>query len=94
MLTVTYCILIHSGIYFLDAPGLQEKASVTKLQSKMLNSLRVYVMQSSSDPCRYGKILLRLPTLRTVSMKAAEKFLSMSIDGDIRMNDLVLEIMS
>ena len=48
----------------------------------------------ADDQRRYGRILLRLPTLRIVSAKVTEKFLSMSLDGSIKMNDLVLELLS
>lgn len=69
--------------------------AVTSLQCKILDSLRKYVIRNSpNEPRRYGKILLRLPALRTVSTKAAERFLSMSLDGSVKMNALVLEIMS
>ena len=78
-----------------DAAGVQDKTAVTKLQCQILDSLRKYIIRTyPNEPRRYGKILLRLPALRTISAKAAERFLSMSLDGSVKMNALVLEIMS
>ncbi|XP_033759088.1 retinoic acid receptor RXR-alpha-B-like [Pecten maximus] len=78
-----------------DAAGLKEKTSITVYQTKMLDVLRHYMTQSHpDDPRRYGKMLLRLPSLRTVSAKAAERFLSLTLDGSIQLNDLVLEMIN
>jgi hypothetical protein len=66
-----------------------------QLQSRIIDCLWRYCTSTyPDDPRRYGKILLRLPSLRTVSAKAAERFLSMSLDGSVKMNALVLEMMS
>ena len=66
-----------------------------KLQCKILDCLRKYsLMTYPSEPRRYGRMLLRLPALRTISTKAAERFLSMTLDGSVKMNALVLEIMT
>ena len=65
------------------------------LQTKILDCFRKYVLRTyRSEPHRYARILLRLPALRSVSAVAAEKFLSMSLEGNIKMNALVLEMMS
>lgn len=78
-----------------DATDIVNKTAVIELQSKILNCLRRYSTKMyPDDQRRYGRILLRLPTLRVVSAKVTEKFLSMSLDGSIKMNDLVLELLS
>ncbi|KAJ8316312.1 hypothetical protein KUTeg_006326 [Tegillarca granosa] len=59
--------------------------------SNFLDSLRRYELhQYPNDKRRYGKMLLRLPSLRTISAKAAERFLSLTLDGTIQLNDLVM----
>jgi hypothetical protein len=78
-----------------DASGIQDRGQVMGLQSRMLDCLRRY-MQSRypSDQRRLAKMLLRLPALRTVSAKAAERFLSLTLDGSIQLSELVLEMMN
>ena len=78
-----------------DAIGIVDKMKVTDVQTKFLDVLRRYVSTKfPSDKGRFGKILLRLPTLRTLSAKAAERFLSLTLDGVLPLNDLVQEMMS
>ena len=43
---------------------------------------------------RCARLLIRLSALRAVSAKVAEKFLSLSLEGDVKMNALVLEMMN
>ena len=82
-------------LYFSDASGIQDKQAVMTLQGTMLECLRKYTISTyPGQPCRYGKILLRLPALRSISACAAERFLSMSLDSTIKMNALVMEMMS
>lgn len=78
-----------------DATGIQDKIRVMGLQSRILDCLRRYMLHHyPDDNRRFAKILLRLPALRTVSAKAAERFLSLTLDGSIQLNDLVLEMMN
>ncbi|ELT92951.1 hypothetical protein CAPTEDRAFT_224945 [Capitella teleta] len=90
-----FCLLNAIILTYPDACGIQDKRKVMQLQSQIIDCLWRYCTTSYPDePRRYGKMLLRLPALRTVSAKAAERFLSMSLDGSIKMNALVLEMMS
>ncbi len=87
----------HHKITFLfaDASGAQDKEAVLRLQCRVLDCLRKYsLMKYPAEPGRYGRMLLRLPALRSISAKAAERFLSMTLDGSVKMNALVLEIMT
>ncbi len=78
-----------------DAGGVKDKDAVLQLQCRILDCLRKYsLMTYPTEPGRYGRMLLRLPTLRTISAIAAERFLSMTLDGSVKMNALVLEIMT
>ena len=76
-----------------DALGVQDKVRVLALQSRILDCLRRYMLHRyPEDSRRFAKMLLRLPALRTVSAKAAERFLSLTLDGSLQLNDLVLEM--
>ena len=80
---------------FADAIGVKDKAAIAKFQSNILNVLRKYENVFHMDePKRYGKILLRLPALRTVSAKAAERFLALTLDGSLKLSELVVEMMT
>ncbi|KAK3107051.1 hypothetical protein FSP39_005953 [Pinctada imbricata] len=90
-----FAILNGIVLTYPDAAGLKEKHKVTLLQTKILNSLGKYQRyRFPENPKRYGQTLLRLPSLRTVSAKAAERFLSLTLDGTVQINDLVLEMIN
>ncbi|XP_059179695.1 retinoic acid receptor RXR-alpha-B-like [Physella acuta] len=90
-----FCILNGIVLMYPDAHGIEDKIRIAELQSKILDCLRRHIVrQYPSDPKRFGKILLRLPALRVVSAKAAERFLSLTFDGSIQLNELVLEMMN
>ncbi|KAK2170012.1 hypothetical protein LSH36_5g17030 [Paralvinella palmiformis] len=90
-----FCILNAIILTYPDATGIQDRKSISELQNHFLDTLRIYSLtEYPSEPKRFPRILLRIPTLRSVSAKAAERFLSMSLDSSIKMNSLVLEMMS
>lgn len=80
---------------FSDASGVVDRDIITAFQNQMLDCLEYYCATRYPDtPRRYGKILLRLPALRTVSARAADNFLNLSLHSQIKMNALVAEMMS
>ncbi|XP_076438530.1 retinoic acid receptor RXR-alpha-B-like [Babylonia areolata] len=90
-----FCILNAIVLTYPDASGIQDKIRVLNLQSRILDCLRRYMQhRNPSDLKRFSKMLLRLPALRTVSAKAAERFLSLTLDGSIQLNELVLEMIN
>nr|KAG5693572.1 hypothetical protein BaRGS_011697 [Batillaria attramentaria] len=90
-----FCVLNAIVLTYPDAGGIQDKIRVMSLQARILDSLRRYMVHRfPGDHRRFGKMLLRLPALRTVSAKAAERFLSLTLDGSIQINDLVLEMIN
>ncbi|KAL5020303.1 hypothetical protein ScPMuIL_003195 [Solemya velum] len=90
-----FCILNGIILTYPDASGLAEKLQVIKLQTRILDALRRYVTQQYADqPDRLGRLLLRIPSLRVISAKAAERFLSLTLDGSVQLNDLVLEMIN
>ena len=91
----TIGLQVRLAVVFPDAIGVHDKVAITNLQCKILDCLHKYTCKVyPSESKRHARMLLRLPTLRTVSAKAAECFLSMSLDGSVKMNALVLEMMS
>jgi len=79
----------------IDAGGLVDRSSVLTLHSTWLDLLQKYsVSRYPDDPRRSGRILLRLMSLRSVSAKAADKFLSCAVDVDVKMTDIVQEMIS
>ena len=81
--------------YFVDAIGIVDKMKVTSIQTRYLDVLRRYIYSKyPHSTSRYGKLLLRLPTLRTLSAKAAERFLSLTLEGVLHINDLVQEMIN
>ncbi|KAH9504510.1 hypothetical protein Btru_062999 [Bulinus truncatus] len=90
-----FCILNGIVLMYPDASGIEDKIHIAELQSKILDCLRRHIVrQYPQDTKRFGKILLRLPALRVVSAKAAERFLSLTFEGSIQLNELVLEMMN
>ncbi|XP_060606508.1 retinoic acid receptor RXR-alpha-B-like [Ruditapes philippinarum] len=91
---VEFALMNAIVLTYPDAIGLSDKSKVIGIQTKFLDTLRRYVcVKYSSDKGRFGKLLLRLPTLRTLSAKAAERFLSLTLEGVLPLNDLVQEMM-
>jgi len=65
------------------------------LQSRLLSCLEKYITSRyPSGLQRCSRLLIQLSTLRAVSARVAEKFLSLSLEGDVKMNALVLEMMN
>ncbi|ESN93788.1 hypothetical protein HELRODRAFT_103307 [Helobdella robusta] len=90
-----FAILCSIVLTYPDASGLADKRSVSSLQSRLLDCLQHYTNANyPSEPRRSCRLLLRLPSLRTISAHAAEMFLSLSLEGNVKMNDLVLEIIN
>nr|AKG49571.1 nuclear receptor 8 [Crassostrea gigas] len=92
---VEFCILNGIVLTYPDAQNLMDKQKVILLQTQILDRLRKYHSHKfPGNVRRYGKMLLRLPFLRTVSAKAAERFLSLTLDGTLQLNELVLEMIN
>lgn len=59
---------------FTDACGLSDVAHIEQLQEKSQCALEEYCRtQYPNQPTRFGKLLLRLPSLRTVSSQVSFK---------------------
>ena len=90
-----FCVLNAIVLLYPDAEGISSKIHIADLQSQILDCLRRHVArQYPDDTKRFGNILLQLPALRVLSAKAAERFMSLSFDGAIQINELVLEMIN
>lgn len=90
-----FCVLNAIVLMYPDAHGINNKIQIAEMQSKILDCLRRHIVQQyPQDSKRFGKILLRLPALRVISAKAAERFLSLTFEGSIHLNELVLEMIN
>lgn len=90
-----FCILNAIVLMYPDAHGLEDRVSISDHQLQILDCLRRHLLHKNpQDTKRFGKILLRLPALRIISAKAAERFLSLTFEGSIELNELVLEMIN
>ncbi|KIH45008.1 hypothetical protein ANCDUO_24957 [Ancylostoma duodenale] len=76
-----------------DTPSLQEPMKVEAIQEKIQASLDEYCRtQKAHQPCRFGRILLRLPALRTLSSSTVESLFFSKLDTPINM--LIKDLLS
>jgi len=89
---ITLSVLVSAAT---DAGGLVDRSAVLTLHDTWLDLLQKYSVSRYPDsPRRCGRILLRLLSLRSISAKAADKFLSCAVDVDVKMTDIVQEMIS
>jgi len=90
-----FCILNAILLTYPDAVGLSDRQAVITLQSELLELLQRYcVCHYRESLARSGHILLRLSALRTIAAKSAEKYLCLSLESDVKLHALVLEMMN
>jgi hypothetical protein len=76
-----------------DAPSLKQRDRTSSIQSSVLDSLRKYTLtKNPSDTRRLGKLLLRLPHLRTVAVRVLDRFAVLRKDDSLVVNQLVDEM--
>ncbi|ETN79925.1 zinc finger, C4 type, partial [Necator americanus] len=69
---------------YIHTPSLQEPIKVEAIQEKIQSSLDEYCRtQKAHQPCRFGRILLRLPALRTLSDSSVESLFFSKLDTPI-----------
>jgi len=86
-----------TGVEFvcvLDACGLCDVAHVESLQEKSQCALEDYVRtQYPGQPTRFGKLLLRLPSLRTVSAQVIEQMFFVRLVGKTPIETLIRDML-
>lgn len=80
--------------FLLDACGLSDVAHVESLQEKSQCALEEYVRsQYPNQPTRFGKLLLRLPSLRTVSSSVIEQLFFVRLVGKTPIETLIRDML-
>ncbi|KAM7077759.1 LOW QUALITY PROTEIN: nuclear receptor subfamily 2 group F member 1-A-like [Ciconia maguari] len=77
-----------------DACGLSDAAYIESLQEKSQCTLEEYVRsQYPNQPSRFGKLLLRLPSLRTVSSSVIEQLFFVRLVGKTPIETLIRDML-
>lgn len=80
-------------ILFLDAPGLSNSQAIEQLQEKSQCALEEYCRsQYPNQPTRFGRLLLRLPSLRTVSSQVIEQVFFLRLVGKTPIETLIRDM--
>ena len=78
----------------LDAIGLTDSSVVEQLQEKSQCALEEYCRtQYPNQPTRFGKLLLRLPSLRTVSASVIEQLFFVRLVGKTPIETLIRDML-
>ncbi|OQR73460.1 Steroid receptor seven-up [Tropilaelaps mercedesae] len=77
-----------------DACGLSDVTQVESLQEKAQCALEEYCRsQYPQQPARFGKLLLRLPSLRTVSSQVIEQLFFVRLVGKTPIETLIRDML-
>ncbi|XP_015518416.1 ultraspiracle isoform X1 [Neodiprion pinetum] len=81
-------------LYNPDARGLKSRQEVELLREKVYASLEEYTRTSRPDePGRFAKLLLRLPSLRSISLKCLEHLFFFRLIGDVPIDTFLMEML-
>merc|ERR1712029_991594 len=82
-------------LFTTDACGLTDSTAIEQLQEKSQCALEEYCRTHyPNQPTRFGKLLLRLPSLRTVSSQVIEQLFFVRLVGKTPIETLIQDIMS
>eukprot|EP00096_Caligus_rogercresseyi_P015139 TRINITY_DN757_c1_g1_i3.p1 TRINITY_DN757_c1_g1~~TRINITY_DN757_c1_g1_i3.p1 ORF type:complete len:119 (-),score=41.49 TRINITY_DN757_c1_g1_i3:1054-1410(-) len=80
-------------LLFSDACGLSESCMIEQLQEKSQCALEEYTRNHyPNQPSRFGKLLLRLPSLRTVSSGVIEQLFFVRLVGKTPIETLIRDM--
>uniref|UniRef100_A0A1B6DKZ1 Uncharacterized protein n=1 Tax=Clastoptera arizonana TaxID=38151 RepID=A0A1B6DKZ1_9HEMI len=89
-----YSCLKAIVLFTTDACGLSNIAQIESLQEKSQCALEEYCRtQYSNQPTRFGKLLLRLPSLRTVSSAVIEQLFFVRLVGKTPIETLIRDML-
>ncbi|XP_058863589.1 nuclear receptor subfamily 2 group F member 5-like [Acipenser ruthenus] len=92
--TAEYCCLKALVLFTSDAMGLSDMAHVESIQEKSQCALEEYVRnQYPSQPNRFGRLLLRLPSLRIVSSPVIEQLFFVRLVGKTPIETLLRDML-
>ena len=81
-------------IQFSDASSLSDSGTIEQLQEKSQCALEEYCRtQYPNQPTRFGKLLLRLPSLRTVSASVIEQLFFVRLVGKTPIETLIRDML-
>ena len=87
-------LLIINLKIFSDAVGLTSPPVIEQLQEKSQCALEEYCRtQYPNQPTRFGKLLLRLPSLRTVSASVIEQLFFVRLVGKTPIETLIRDML-
>nr|XP_049599877.1 retinoic acid receptor alpha-B isoform X2 [Syngnathus scovelli] len=77
-----------------DRQDLEESGKVDVLQEPMLEALKLYVRRRRPDkPCMFPKILMKITDLRSISVKGAERVITLKMEIPGSMPPLIQEML-
>lgn len=80
--------------YSLDAPGLGDPTFIESLQEKTQCALQLYTKTAHQrDPTRFGRLLLRLPSIRTISASVIEQLFFVRLVGKTPIETLIRDML-
>lgn len=86
--------IVFSIFLLTDACGLSDVAHIESLQEKSQCALEEYCRsQYPNQPTRFGKLLLRLPSLRTVSSQVIEQLFFVRLVGKTPIETLIRDML-
>ncbi|XP_013394783.1 COUP transcription factor 2 isoform X2 [Lingula anatina] len=89
-----YSCLKAIVLFSSDACGLSDQGHIESLQEKSQCALEEYVRsQYPNQPTRFGKLLLRLPSLRTVSAQVIEQLFFVRLVGKTPIETLIRDML-
>ncbi|XP_063699490.1 steroid receptor seven-up, isoforms B/C isoform X5 [Culicoides brevitarsis] len=89
-----YSCLKAIVLFTTDACGLSDLAHIESLQEKSQCALEEYCRaQNPNQPTRFGKLLLRLPSLRTVSSQVIEQLFFVRLVGKTPIETLIRDML-
>jgi hypothetical protein len=85
---------MSSFLFVLDACGLSEAQTIEQLQEKSQCALEEYCRTHyPNQPTRFGRLLLRLPSLRTVSSAVIEQLFFVRLVGKTPVETLIRDML-
>ncbi|XP_063234698.1 retinoic acid receptor RXR isoform X2 [Bacillus rossius redtenbacheri] len=77
-----------------DVRGLKSSQEVELLREKVYASLEEYTRVNRPDePGRFAKLLLRLPSLRSIGLKSLEHLFFFKLIGDVPLDNFLMEML-
>merc|ERR1719189_2352190 len=89
-----YSCMKAIALFTTDAIGLTDSSVVEQLQEKSQCALEEYCRtQYPNQPTRFGKLLLRLPSLRTVSASVIEQLFFVRLVGKVPIETMIKDML-